>query len=115
MFIRPFVVVVLFLALAVLTQLIVFHSLPFQPFCSAASQPLCLTLTGVTTDSLDVSWYPPNTPRGDITDYKVRRGEEGYAIVYMSSIAFYDTGPAFTVNDMSHPLSDSSMTGPSPT
>ena len=47
-----------------------------HPFCcSAASPPLCPTLTDVTTDSLDVSWYPPNIHRGDITDYEVRRGE----------------------------------------
>ena len=108
-------VIVVFPALAVFSLLIPFHSLPCHSLYSAASPPLCPTLTDVTTNSLDVSWYPPNIPRGDITDYEVRRGEEGYAVVYMSSIAFYDSGPAFTVNDMSHSLSDSSITGPSPT
>ena len=52
---------------------------PFTPFNSifhlASSPPLCPTLSDVTTDSLVVSWYPPNTPRGIITDYEVRRGE----------------------------------------
>ena len=70
-------VIVLFPALAVFSLLILSNSLPFHPFCSAASPPLCPTLTDVTTDSLDVSWYPPNIPGGDVTDYEVRRGEEG--------------------------------------
>ena len=60
------------IALVVLSPLIFSNSLPFHPFCSAASPPLCPTLTDVTTDSLDVSWYPPNIPGDDITDYEVR-------------------------------------------
>ena len=73
LFLKSSVVVTVLLILVHSVRLSFTTPSPSIP-CSAASPPLCPTLTDATADSLVVSWYPPNIPRGDITDYEVTRG-----------------------------------------
>ena len=72
----------LYTALATVVHLVRLFPLP-PSSTLASSPPLCPTLSDVTTDSLVVSWYPPNTPKGIITEYGVRRGRRNSVLCFV--------------------------------